>query len=570
MVTTAGTELGHEPVVKVLGSPLREEVASAVERIVVDLAVGLPASATVHLRDPDLRALGNAGLQVGSPVQIALNSLGDPRHVTLFDGEVTALEYEYDARGSLVVARCHDKLHRLTRGRRTRSWTQTDDASVARAVLSGAGLPIGTVEGATLRHDHVAQLDVSDFDFLSARARETGRVLVMDDGKAHVRVRPTTAGGTPVELEVGRELERLRVRVTSAGQVKAVTVDGWDPATQKAVSGQAPLQGTAAKAGVKHASLASRFGPAPAHVGSPVLRTAAEAKAHADGLAVRLSDVHAEVEGECGGDPRLVPGGAVKIVGTGPAHDGTYVLSRVQHVSDRDGYRTRIECAGGEDRSLRGLLGSGRPGAPTGSGNRPVPGVTVGVVTDLKDPTRKGRVKVKFPWLSGEYATDWARVAAPGAGKDRGLAWLPEVNDEVLVAFDHGDTRTPYVVGGLWSARSAPPLAATLVDGTGATAVRALRSRTGQRLVLSDETGRSGALLSSGDDKMVVRLDGSQTTVTIDSKGKVVVSGSQDVSVTSMSRLLLEGKAGVEIKGATVKVDAQGPVTVKGAVIQLN
>jgi phage protein D len=433
----------------------------------------------LRFRDPDLRALDDGGLRIGSPVKVALNGLGDPRPAVLFDGEVTALEYEYDARGSAVVARCHDALHRLTRGRRTRSWTATDDAAVARAVLSGAGLVPGTVEGAELRHEHVAQLDVSDWDFLSARARDAGRVLVLSDGKAHLRARPTTASGTPVPLVVGEGLERLRVRVTGAGQVPAVSVGGWDPATQRPVAAQSRPQGSAARSGVPHAGLHTPFAAPPMHGGSAVLATTAEAAAHAKGLATRLSDVHAELEGVCGGDPRLLPGVPVRIAGTGPAHDGTYVLTRVQHVSDRDGYRTRVECGGGEDRTLRGLAGGAGRTAPTGGGNRPLPGVTVGVVTDVKDPTRAGRVKVSFPWLSGEYATGWARVAAPGAGADRGVAWLPEVNDEVLVAFAHGDTRAPYVLGGLWSGRSAPPLGATLVDASGRTALRAMRSRTG-------------------------------------------------------------------------------------------
>ncbi|MCW2607055.1 MAG: Rhs element Vgr protein [Frankiales bacterium] len=571
MVVSAapGTELGHSPAVTVAGAPLRAEVESRLESVVVDLAVALPASATLRFRDPDLDALQAAGLRIGSPVSVSLNRLGTPRAAKVFTGEVTALEYEYDARGSAVVARCHDALHRLTRGRRTRSWTRTDDAAVARAVLSAAGLVPGTVEGSDLRHDHVAQLDVSDWEFLSARAREAGRVLVLSEGKVHVRARPAAAVGRPVPLVVGRDLERLRVRVSSAGQVPAVTADGWDPATQRPVTGRAPAQGTAARTGVAHGTLSAPFRPPPLHAGSPVLGTTAEAAAHAKGLAVRLSDVHAELEGVCGGDPRLLPGVAVEIGGTGPTHDGRYVLTRVQHVSDRDGYRTRVECGGGEDRTLRGLVGAARS-TPTGGGNRPVPGVTVGVVTDLKDPTKKGRVKVTFPWLSGEYATDWARVSAPGAGPDRGVAWLPEVNDEVLVAFDHGDTRTPYVLGGLWSARAAPPLGPTLVDGTGRTAVRALRSRTGQRLVLSDEVGRSGATLATGDDKLTVSLDGARTTLTLDSKGAVVISGATDVTVQAGARLVLEGKAGVAIKGATVQIDAQGPVSVTGAVIRLN
>ena len=68
-----------------------------------------------------------------------------------------------------------------------------------------------------------------------------------------------------------------------------------------------------------------------------------------------------------------------------------------------------------------------------------VSGVVVGVVTNNQDPEGMGRVKVKFPWLSDEDESNWARVAAPMAGKERGFYFLPEVEDEVLVAFEHGD-----------------------------------------------------------------------------------------------------------------------------------
>ena len=58
-------------------------------------------------------------------------------------------------------------------------------------------------------------------------------------------------------------------------------------------------------------------------------------------------------------------------------------------------------------------------------------------------PGRAGRVKVKFPWLADDAVSYWARLAAPGAGKDTGVIWVPQVNDEVLVAFEHGDMRPP-------------------------------------------------------------------------------------------------------------------------------
>src|SRR5437868_3604561 len=87
-----------------------------------------------------------------------------------------------------------------------------------------------------------------------------------------------------------------------------------------------------------------------------------------------------------------------------------------------------------------------------------ISGVVVGVVTNNQgDPDGLGRVKVKFPWLSNEEESFWARVAAPMAGKERGFYFLPEVEDEVLVAFEQGDVRFPYVVGSLWNGKDAPP-----------------------------------------------------------------------------------------------------------------
>ena len=106
--------------------------------------------------------------------------------------------------------------------------------------------------------------------------------------------------------------------------------------------------------------------------------------------------------------------------------------------------------------------GSGGGSAHTGrarrSGAWPPPSSPTSTTRDL------ARVKLKFPWLSDDYESEWARVAQLGAGHHRGAVWLPEVNDEVLVAFEHGDTRRPFVVGELYNGVDSP-LGDGLVDG---------------------------------------------------------------------------------------------------------
>ena len=83
--------------------------------------------------------------------------------------------------------------------------------------------------------------------------------------------------------------------------------------------------------------------------------------------------------------------------------------------------------------------------------------MVIGLVSDVRDPEGLGRVKLTFPWLSETFESGWARVSSAGAGRDRGFIVVPEVDDEVLVAFEDGDPSFPYVLGGLWNGRDKPP-----------------------------------------------------------------------------------------------------------------
>ncbi len=101
-------------------------------------------------------------------------------------------------------------------------------------------------------------------------------------------------------------------------------------------------------------------------------------------------------------------------------------------------------------------------------------GVVIGTVTNNQDRDNLGRVKVTFPWLNDNDEGYWARLATPMAGGDRGIYFLPEVHDEVLVIFEHGDVRFPYIIGSLWNGRDRPPV---INDGEGKNNIRLIKSR---------------------------------------------------------------------------------------------
>jgi uncharacterized protein involved in type VI secretion and phage assembly len=237
-------------------------------------------------------------------------------------------------------------------------------------------------------------------------------------------------------------------------------------------------------------------------------------------------------------------------------------------VFDRDGYRTEFSVSGRQDRSLLGLLGARGPSASQGSGA--TAGLMVAIVTGNDDPERMGRVKLRFPSLSDSYESDWVRVASPGAAKASGLVFLPDVNDEVLVGFEHGDIRRPYVLGGLWNGVDKPSLGDGLVDN-GHNKRQGIVSRTNQRLVFFDGDGDEGVALLSGDSRLRIALKESGSQIHVFADGRIVIEAAQDIQITGQANVSIEAQSTLTLKGsAGVRIESSGTVDVDGALIQLN
>jgi uncharacterized protein involved in type VI secretion and phage assembly len=201
-----------------------------------------------------------------------------------------------------------------------------------------------------------------------------------------------------------------------------------------------------------------------------------------------------------------------------------------------------------------------------GRGSR-IAGVVVGVVTNNQDPDGMGRVKVKFPWLSDADESNWARVAAPMAGKERGCYFLPEVDDEVLVAFEQGDVRFPYVVGALWNGKDAPPAK----NDDGKNSVRVIKSRSGHVVRLTDEDGQEKIEIVDKTGKNSIVFDTSKNTITITADKDIVLSAAQGTIKLDAQQIEVKSSAGTKVEaGANMDLKASGQMNVKGATVNLN
>lgn len=182
-----------------------------------------------------------------------------------------------------------------------------------------------------------------------------------------------------------------------------------------------------------------------------------------------------------------------------------------------------------------------------------IQGVVIGIVTDNKDPEEMGRVKISFPWRGETDQSEWARVATLMAGNDRGLFFLPEVEDEVLVAFDRGEMRHPYVVGTLWNGVDKPP--ETNTDGKNN--IRKIKSRSGHEIIFTDDHEQKKEKVeihtNAGHKILLDDSSGEEKIEIVDKTGnnKMIFDSAQN-SINIESAMQLKIKADVvEIEGTS-------------------
>jgi uncharacterized protein involved in type VI secretion and phage assembly len=187
-------------------------------------------------------------------------------------------------------------------------------------------------------------------------------------------------------------------------------------------------------------------------------------------------------------------------------------------------------------------------------------GILIGIVTDLKDPDGLGRVRVRFPYL-GDQSSAWAKISTPMAGKNRGFFFRPEVDDELLVAFELGDPRRPYVLGGLWSKVDTPPRD----DGDAEkNNWRFIQSRSGHILKFDDTKGSERMELIAKDGKHKIVIDSSGDKIQI-----LCESGNVEIKAPAGKVQIEASEAEIKTSGS-MTLQAGGEMTIKGSVVNIN
>ncbi|MFJ9431590.1 VgrG-related protein [Streptomyces sp. NPDC101490] len=567
------------------GTPLPDPLAVRLTEGWVDSSVNVPSAFQLTFADKDGTLTGKFPfLKVGAMAVLSPftdGKLGEP----MLTGEVTALEVDgAPGHGRYLILRGYDPGHRLLRSRRVEGYPNMTASDIVRKLAALNRIPIGRVDATPTVYELATQPNITDWDFLSRLARENDVRLSLDTaGRLVFAALPpassapsdtTPAAASPYVLDFGANTLHSRVSVTAAGQVAKVDVRGWDPRTKQALSSPTPaVASREIISDITPAQLAAPFGPAELTYTATPFTTQSEVTRAATALADDVTGSFAELEVAVTGNPALKPGQPVAVKGAGFPFEGRYTATGVRHVfaSGRQ-FATWLTVSGRQFRSLYGTASGGGEPAP------PMPGVAVALVTNTKDPLSLGRVRLRFPWLSATYESGWCRVAQLG-GRGGGGLMLPEVDDEVLCAFDRGSLEHPYVLAGLYNGvdRHAPATdRVPPVDPTsGRVQWRALTSRTGHTVELREEGGRTrathGIRLRTAKGALSVELNEARTTLTVESDGTVTITGARGVTVESGTDLTLAAKGyirldaglGVDVKaGLKFKVSADVQVAV--------
>ncbi len=587
-----GEEVSNTLLVKVGGAELPADVAALLVHGHVDDSSNVPDMFQLRFNDEHGVVVDKGGFTIAATVELLVKSSAPGGPQPLLTGEVTALEVELTEQGQHTVVRGLDSSHRLFRGTRVEAYLNMTASDIVRKVAQRAQVDV-EVESTTVTYEHLAQDGVSDWELLTRLARENNRVLGLSDGTLGFRAR-TPAGSAPsgragareqpTTLERGVNLLHLRACVTSAGQVPSVEVRGWNPKQKKAEVDRQTPQPVHAQLQATPTQLAGQVGAPPYVSAAPHLADHDRCRQVATSLAEHLAGGFAELEGTARGNPRLRSGTPVALTNVGSSFDGKYTLSGTRHdFTPDDGYLVRFVASNDSERSLLGAVTGGAPR------RRALSGVVPAIVTNTKDPDGLGRVKVKFPYLSDTYESIWARLLQLGAGPERGLTLLPEVNDEVLVAFGMDEFDQPYVLGGVYNGLDKPqPGWSDHVDGNdGSVKRRGWTSRTGMDVEFLESPQEEQLVVSTNDGaQKVVLVQKGAKGIQIVSEGPVEVTAKQDLTLSTGSgnvtlkgmNVTVEATSALDLKGVNVKVAGSATselsggatTTVKGAMVRIN
>lgn len=599
--------------IKLDGAGLKE-IEDVTTRLVVESSLGLPSMFHIILAAQEktqyvFNFIDSKPIKVGQRIEV-LASADDKKPLkSLIEGTVTSIEPDFRGDGSVQLhVRGYDDSVRLTKGKKTRSFKEATPSNIISKIAQENSLTAQVDNfGKTLQH--LFQFNQTDWEFIQDLAHHYGLMVYFRDKKLICK---KVAGdrADKVILAWGENLHNFRPKISALSQVSDVVISGWDEKEKKTVlktlssADSEPFHSIGESSKGPDVIQKVTKGKASATVIDYYSAATADMQALSAGNLLAHTGKYVSAEGECViGDPRILAGSMVTVKEVGKTFSGDYMVTTARHEFANGQYRVVFTIQGQDPETLSTLLG-----ANSKRDLSRMNGVMPAIVTDNNDTTsaNTGRVKVKYPWFvdsTNEFMSDWARIAVPGGGNERGIYFLPEINDEVLVAFENGDINRPYILGGLWNGKDKSPEATDKVVKDSKVNLRLIKTRSGHKIELDDTSGSEKITITDKSAENSIVLDTKNNAITIKSKADLTleaggnlilkskkafkVDSSDKVEISAMGAMKMDskdsinlsdvasnkvalGKSGVEVQGLKLSLKGSTMTEIQGAIVKIN
>ncbi|PZD71728.1 Actin cross-linking toxin VgrG1 [Acaryochloris thomasi RCC1774] len=564
-----------EPILKIGGATASATLMKDILEITVDESLHLPSMFVLKVHNVYVPASEDSEewrnekyFKLGDSITIGFkgSTTEDPefkeseQELQLIEGEITGIEVKFSETSEAhLVIRGYDISHRLHRGRHNRSFLNQTESDIVKTVAKEAGIKMGQVDSSGTPRDYTFQENQTNMEFLRERAARIGFELFVQDNKLYFR-EPKSDGS--LSLEWLTDISSFDVRTTTAEQVSSVEVHGWDYSQKKLISEKVSEEQLVTSTGNKKGSSSQVFKSMPSPqmiVVDQTVESSKEAKQMAQALCNELGGEFVTAKAKAEGNPEIRPGKVVKLEKLGTRYSGQYYVTEACHLYRQGVLKTHFDVRGLRQGSLLSTL-------PPKTHLQPGQTNLVGIVTNNDDPEGWGRVKVKFPTLTEKDESHWARVVGLGAAKERGFYCLPEIDDEVLVAFEHGDIHRPYIIGGVWNGKDKTVETVRDTIQNGKVNLRTIKTRTGHTIqfveegkfgfdkgILIETSGGHKVHLNDSDRKIEIRTNGKHQIEMDDN----LASKGIDIKTAGRNQVILNDTAST----ITVKTRTQQALT---------
>lgn len=526
--------------IRIEGLPMATDVSSQIISVTFECDLDIASMFTLTLYNPDNQLLDSALFDLGQRVEVYIGYGNDLSPMML--GEITALEPSFPESGVPTLRIVgYDLSYKMRNNQLSRTFDNDTDGQIVTKIAQDANLtPV--IDNSSFFHRTPVSQANSDMAVLKDLAQANFFEVYVQWDKLYFQLPRLQTEA--IVLEWGKNLLSFEPRISNASLAGSQVVRSYNEDLAQTIVAFATA--TDFDPTNQQAKLGSASQNLLLSLGRRIQRDEKVAST-SDALTIAQSRMQEILDGmyegsaSCIGMPELQAGQYILIQGIGQRFSGTYRIRKATHTIDDSGYRTRFEVTQKSNTSLLPLLRKSLQDSPSPNTPERFYGVAIGIVLDNNDSKRDvplGRVQVSYPWFSDQAKSSWARCATPMAGADIGMYFLPEVGDEVLVAFEQGNLANPIIIGSLWNGKKRPPVQ----NSDGKNAVRLIKTRSGHSIILDD---------TDNQEKIIISAKGG-SQITMDKDGNISISAAKCLTLAAQN-----GSISLEAVKGNITLNAQ-------------